>query len=130
MEAMGPGEGVGGGGDGDGGGGEGVGGGGEGSGEEAGGGLEGGGEGGGAGQEVIVPDVPERPVAWKVHTKAELPTYTSPPWLPLLPEKLVVAMDVVPEEAYIPPPQSCAVFDEIWELSMFTVPPSISIPPP
>ena len=97
MEAMGPGEGVGGGGDGDGGGGEGVGGGGEGSGEEAGGGLEGGGEGGGAGQEVIVPYVSERLVAWKVHTEAELPTYASPPGLPLLPEKLVVAMDVVPE---------------------------------
>ena len=83
MEAMGPGEGVGGGG--------------EGSGEEAGGGLEGGGEGGGAGQEVIVPYVSERLVAWKVHTEAELPTYASPPGLPLLPEKLVVAMDVVPE---------------------------------
>ena len=59
MEAMGPGEDVGGGG--------------EGSGEEAGGGLEGGGEGGGAGQEVIVPTVSERPVAWKVHTEASPP---------------------------------------------------------
>ena len=84
--------------------GKGVGGGGEGCGEEAGGGLEGGGKGEGAGQEVIVPYVPERPVAWKVHTEAACKMYASSPEFALLPEKLVVAMDVVPKEAYIPPP--------------------------
>ena len=92
---------------GDGGGGDGGGDGGEGSGEEAGGGLEGGGKGGGAEQVVMVPDVSERPVTWKVHMDApdESRTYTSAaPLAAVLPEKVVMTMDTLPLYTYIPPP--------------------------